>query len=196
MRIPPWDEPTYVQLPLLEEKSEQNSGAGRTTYILKPTSDKVISIGLDINISGLSCEIVSLNSQTIKRFTDTLTAKTQNDVITQSETLLKVALDYCNENELQVFSLGIAMQGSVNELKSMHASGGFTLEMYDRASLERLHAEFYESARLIEDAISFSGDDDEMFRVIGFIKENGMSIRKLERTEASLESLFMEVIGK
>ena len=99
---------------ITEEKSEQNSGAGRTTYILKPTSDKVISVGLDINISGLSCEIVSLNSQTIKRFTGTLTAKTQNDVITQSETLFKVALDYCNENELQVFSLGIAMQGSVN----------------------------------------------------------------------------------
>ena len=97
-----------------EEKSEQSGVAGRTTYLLKPTSDNVVSLGLDINRSELSCEVVALDSSVIKKFSTDFTAQTQADVLTQSETLCQTAIDWCAENGLQVFSLGIAIQGSVN----------------------------------------------------------------------------------
>lgn len=97
-----------------EEKSEQSGGAGRTTYILTPTAERFVSIGLDINLSGLSCEIVALNSRVIKEFEADLTAQTQAEVIAQSESLCRIAMDWCAENKLQVFSLGIAIQGAVN----------------------------------------------------------------------------------
>ena len=97
-----------------EEKSEQSGVAGRTTYLLKLTSDHVASIGLDINRSGLSCEVVALDSSVIKKFSSDFTAQTQADVLTQSETLCQTAIDWCAENGLHIFSLGIAIQGAVN----------------------------------------------------------------------------------
>jgi predicted NBD/HSP70 family sugar kinase len=97
-----------------EEKSEQSGVAGRTTYLLKPTSNNVASIGLDINRSGLSCEIVAMDSSIIKSFESEFTAQTQAEALAQSETLCQMAIDWCAENELRVFSLGIAIQGSVN----------------------------------------------------------------------------------
>jgi len=97
-----------------EEKSEQSGVAGRTTYLLKLTSDHVASIGLDINRSGFSCEVVALDSSVIKKFSSDFTAQTQAEVLTQSETLCKTAIDWCAENGIHIFSLGIAIQGSVS----------------------------------------------------------------------------------
>ena len=97
-----------------EEKSEQSGVAGRTTYLLKPTSNYIASIGLDINRSGLSCEVIALDSSLIKSFRSAFSAQTQADVLTQSEALCQTAIDWCAENGLHVFSLGIAIQGSVN----------------------------------------------------------------------------------
>ena len=97
-----------------EEKSEQSGVAGRTTYLLRPTSNSVASIGLDINRSGLSCEIVALDSRVIRSFESEFTAQTQADVLAQSEELCQRAINWCAENGLRIFSLGIAIQGSVN----------------------------------------------------------------------------------
>ena len=97
-----------------EEKSEQNAGAGRTTYILKPTSDNVASIGLDINRAGLSCEIVALDSCVLKSFESEFTALTQAELLEQSEKLCQAAMEWCAEHGLRIFSLGIAIQGAVN----------------------------------------------------------------------------------
>ena len=99
---------------VLEEKSPESTGAGRTTYILKPSSDGTVSIGLDINLSGLSCEGVALDSRLIKRFEAALNARTQAEVIKEAEALYEEAASFCSENNLSVFSLGIAIQGSVN----------------------------------------------------------------------------------
>ncbi len=98
---------------VVEEKSE-NTGAGRTAYILKPSTDKTVSIGLDINLSGLSCEVVALDSRIISKFEADLTARTQSGIIAEAESLLESVNSWCSENSLTVFSLGIAMQGSVN----------------------------------------------------------------------------------
>lgn len=110
---------------IIEEKSDQNGLAGRTTYLLKPSFNNFASIGLDINRSGLSCEIVTLSSLTVKKFESRFTAKTQKEVIAQSEELCRTAVDWCCNNEIKLFSLGIAIQGAVNGKSgiSMHFPG-------------------------------------------------------------------------
>jgi len=99
---------------IIEEKSEQGGNVGRSTYVLKPASDGIASIGLDINRSGLSCEIVALDSALKKKFEAPFNANTQSEVIKQAEELCQMAIDFCKNNNQKIFSLGIAMQGTVN----------------------------------------------------------------------------------
>lgn len=99
---------------ITEEKSRQSAGVGRTTYLLQPSAQGIVSIGLDINRSGFSCEVITLNSQVIKTFTFPFRAKTQAEVVNQADDVIRSVLDWCNNEKLQVFSLGIAMQGAVN----------------------------------------------------------------------------------
>lgn len=96
-----------------EERSGQGS-VGRTTYLLKPNAEGVVSIGLDINLSGLSCEIVGLDSTVRQTFSAPLRVGTQAEVIGQAETLCQAAMDRCAAEGKRVFSLGIAIQGTVN----------------------------------------------------------------------------------
>ena len=96
-----------------EEKKEQ-SGAGRATFYLKAASDGIASIGLDINRSGLSCKIVALDSRIIESFDMEFSAKTQSELLSQAKALCQRAVDWCKQNGLRIFSIGIAMQGSVN----------------------------------------------------------------------------------
>ena len=99
---------------ITEEKSEKSGTAGRITYILKPCGEKVVSIGLDINRSGLTCEIVGLDSVVRERFAKAFTSTTQAEVIGQAEELCRTAVAWCEERSLRVFSLGISIQGVVN----------------------------------------------------------------------------------
>lgn len=97
-----------------EEKSQPQNAAGRTTYRLVPSSAHAVCIGLDINLSGLSCEIVGLDSQVLEKFEAGLSAKNQAEVLRQSEALLEEAVAWCTAKERKIFSLGIAIQGAVN----------------------------------------------------------------------------------
>ena len=99
---------------IVEEKSKQNGAAGRTTYVLKPTSEGVCSIGLDINRTGLSCEVVGIDSEVKMRFEAPFAAETSAEVIACAEALCQTAVDRCREHNIKLFSLGIAMQGAVN----------------------------------------------------------------------------------
>ncbi|MBQ3127197.1 MAG: ROK family protein [Clostridia bacterium] len=99
---------------ITEEKSEKSGTAGRITYILKPCGERVVSIGIDINRSGLTCEIVGLDSVVKEHFEKVFTAKTQAEVIGQAEELCRTAVAWCEEHGLRVFSLGISIQGVVN----------------------------------------------------------------------------------
>lgn len=99
---------------ILERKCAQSGAAGRSTYTLCPAPDPFVSIGLDINCTGLSCEIVSLDATVKHLLAAPFTAVTQAEVLRQADSLFQAALDWCNREGLRVFSVGIAMQGSVD----------------------------------------------------------------------------------
>ena len=90
----------------------------------------------------------------------------------------------------------IVMQGPVDELRRAHGSEEFTVSMTDEDNAARLLNGF-EGTRMVDnETVAFSGDDGRMFKVFDFIKENNLSVRKIERFEPSLESLFVEVVKK
>jgi ABC-2 type transport system ATP-binding protein len=87
----------------------------------------------------------------------------------------------------------IAMQGSVEALKRLKRREEFAVEATDSAALAGLKAAFPEASVLSEDTLLFAGDNAKMHTVMAHIAENGISVRRVERAEASLEALFMEV---
>ncbi len=98
---------------IIEEKSEQHN-VGRATCFLKPNPGGIVSIGLDINRTGFSCEVVGLDSSTKQTFQSGFCAETQAEVIVRAEEVCQRAIDWCEARNLRVFSLGIAIQGAVN----------------------------------------------------------------------------------
>ena len=90
----------------------------------------------------------------------------------------------------------IAMQGPIDQLKRTRRKEEFSVEMSDRAGVEGL-AEKFADARLSDgDTLVFDGGEERMYEVLDFIRLNSLSLRKIEKLEGSLETLFMEVVGK
>ena len=88
----------------------------------------------------------------------------------------------------------IAMQGSVDELKRMGRADRFAVETDSEAVAKELVSAF-EGAILSENGtVILEGGEERMLAVMGFIAEKGLSVRRVERLEPSLESLFLEVV--
>lgn len=106
---------------VVEEKSRKTGGAGRLTFCLRPNGEKIVSIGVDVNRTGLTAEVVGLDLSVKKRFTQPFSANTQKEVLDQAESICREAMDWCGDT-FRVFSLGLAFQGAVNgrEGFSMH----------------------------------------------------------------------------
>lgn len=89
----------------------------------------------------------------------------------------------------------IALQGSVDELKNIHGSERFVVALSDEKDNDVLSSSF-DNIVARGDAFVFSGGEDQMYEVLDFARENKLSIRKLERFEPSLETIFAEVTGR
>ena len=90
----------------------------------------------------------------------------------------------------------IELSGTVDELKNIHLSEEFTLELKNAFDANKFLKSF-DNARLTQkDVITFVGGEDRMFEILDFVKENKISLRRIERCEPTLESLFMEVVKK
>lgn len=88
----------------------------------------------------------------------------------------------------------IAMQGSVDELKRLGRADRFAVESDSEAVAKELVSVF-EGAILSEnDTVILEGGEERMLAVMGFIAEKRLSVRRVERLEPSLESLFLEVV--
>ena len=90
----------------------------------------------------------------------------------------------------------IALSGSVEELKRAHTTEGFTLSINPDDNAVRLLSELDGARYFGNYFFTFKGDEDRMFEILDFVRANKISIRGLERTRSSLESLFMEVVKR
>ncbi len=90
----------------------------------------------------------------------------------------------------------VALSGSVSDLRQTRATEQFTVETADTAEAERLRAAFPYARETEGGRVTFSGGEDRLFEVLDFIRENKLSLRGLSRSQSSLETLFLEVVGK
>ena len=90
----------------------------------------------------------------------------------------------------------IALQGTVDCLKQAKHSEEFTVETSSCNHAEKLATAFSNIKTREKDTLVFSGDEEDFLSVLRFIAENKISVRKVERIEPSLESLFLEVVAK
>ncbi len=90
----------------------------------------------------------------------------------------------------------IAMQGSVEQLKNMGRADEFTVETVDSEDADKLASAFENARKTAKDTVVFSGGEAELYAVMTFITKNKLKITKIERSEPTLESLFLEVAVK
>lgn len=90
----------------------------------------------------------------------------------------------------------IAQGGSVEELKRTRCTEQFRVEMLRIEDAERLWEAFADARPIGKGALLFEGGNERVLAVLGFVASHQLSISKLERIEASLESLFLEVVGQ
>lgn len=89
----------------------------------------------------------------------------------------------------------IAMQGAVSQIRSLGAAQGFFVEPARAADALQLMQAFPNSRRQ-ENAVVFSGGEEQQFAVLTYLAEHRLPVEKLERIEPTLESLFLEVTQK
>ena len=89
----------------------------------------------------------------------------------------------------------IAMQGSVGELKKLHPSREFSVTPTDPQRILEILRDLPDGKRMGEDRIIFSGNDQKLFQVLGYLAEQQIPVTEIQRIEPTLERLFMEVVG-
>ena len=87
----------------------------------------------------------------------------------------------------------VAMQGSVEQLKQANRTKEFIVEMQDQRGLSMVSNAFMVPVTA-DNLLVFTGGEEQMFAVLGFIKDNRLPVKKIERSLSSLESLFVEVV--
>ena len=90
----------------------------------------------------------------------------------------------------------IVKQGTVTQLKNSHRTHQFIVETIKAVDADYLSDSFDNIERIAKDTLVFTGGQDKMFEVLTFITEHKIATSKIERSEPSLESLFMEVVAK
>jgi ABC-2 type transport system ATP-binding protein len=89
----------------------------------------------------------------------------------------------------------IAMQGTIDEIKRLHSKEEFILELMNPEDAARILSEF-KNVKAEGEVLTFTGGEKQMNELFGFVSENGIAVRRIERSGLSLEALFMEVTGR
>lgn len=90
----------------------------------------------------------------------------------------------------------IHAQGKLSDIKSKHRTNEYFLETEKTSDIQRLLEIFPKAKIQGANTLLFSEKDYSQFELFGFVAENKIPLLKAERAEPSLESLFMEVVGK
>lgn len=87
----------------------------------------------------------------------------------------------------------IAVQGKVSEIRNLHSAEEFTVEVTREEDAGRLARTFGDFELTENNTLVFSGKEGRVFEILAYVAENKIPVQKLERSEPSLESLFLEV---
>ena len=90
----------------------------------------------------------------------------------------------------------VALQGSIDDLKKAHAAEEFSIQLTDFDSASKLLGAFPSATLADNNTLIFRDGESQMFEALGFISKHRLPLHKFERSDASLESLFVKVVKK
>lgn len=91
----------------------------------------------------------------------------------------------------------IVLQGTMEEVKSVNKSAGYEIELEYPQSVPKLLAAFKNIRQLGKTHLLFeSVNKAQVEELLRFITDEHIPVLRFEKQEPSLESLFMEVVGK
>ena len=90
----------------------------------------------------------------------------------------------------------IRIEGKVEDIRKKYIKNEFEAEFFDEATKEQVRKEFEAICREEDEKLFFLGDEEIQFRVMKYLVEMKANVRKIERCETSLESLFIETVKK
>lgn len=87
----------------------------------------------------------------------------------------------------------ITIQGTIAKLRNKRSSDGFIIETEQQGTDNTLIKVFGELTCKSQNTFIFHGSKERLFAIMQYIVENRIPIRRIERIEPTLESLFLEV---
>ncbi len=90
----------------------------------------------------------------------------------------------------------IGIQGKLSDIKTKYRAEEYRLETEKDADRHMLQQAFPNMRQIGRNQLAFCEKDVTLFDVLGFVADRKIPLLKLERTEPTLESLFMEVTRK
>ena len=90
----------------------------------------------------------------------------------------------------------IDMQGKLSDIKSVYRTDEYVLQTENEGSLLALVKGFDKIRRGENNTLSFRENEHSVYDVLRFIAEKRIELIKFEKSEPTLESLFMEVVKK
>lgn len=88
----------------------------------------------------------------------------------------------------------IVIQGTLEEIRSAHASEEFLLETEQETDADRIIKAFPECSKADQTKIVIKNEKEMLYAILKWIAEEKIAIQKIERLEPTLESLFLEVV--
>lgn len=88
----------------------------------------------------------------------------------------------------------IAVQGKLSEVHGKNRTEEYVLETVCEEDAKKLLAKFPMIKSIGQTQLMFSGSEELLFQVLGFLTEQKIPVLKVERQEPTLESMFMEVL--
>lgn len=130
-----------------------------------------------------------------KEILDILQSVTSETTVLFSTHILSDVERICTDVAL-LHSGNIVLQGTVDELKRAHAFDAFSVELSDASAIGAILSDFPDARVGEENTLVFTGDDAQFREVMAYLLKKGITPRKMERLEPTVESLFVEVISQ
>lgn len=91
----------------------------------------------------------------------------------------------------------LVLQGNLDEIKSKHAGNGLEIEFKDTGDLQAFFSKYNDGKKLDASRLQYEAKTEkDMLQMMQYMSEKNLCPQKIERLEASLEDLFMEVVKK
>lgn len=131
-----------------------------------------------------------------KEILDILVSSKEETTVLFSTHVLSDVERICNE--IAFINDGkIALSGTLEQIKGMHPTEGFEIELENPVEADKLLSVFSSGKKRSERHIVFEGIEEQtMTDVLGFVVNQKLAFIKVERLEPTLESLFLEVVSK